>query len=162
LIKIWSIEAKTGYSSKKVVKDADGDVVKIPIYAKRKMKDKNEERVIKGWKNKKALVPWGVLDFVDSNQKKPVLQMMWEQCIRDAELSNCEPILIFRRNTRSSCICMKRSYYHEIGHFYGKYRSSIITLDSNDLDQTIVVMSLKGFFEWAQPVCKFLSHVSEK
>ena len=157
LIKIWSIEVKTGYSSKKKVKDADGDVVKIPVYGKRKTKDKKEERIIIGYKDKVSLAPWDVLDFVDSNQKKPVLQMMWEQCVRDANLTGCHPILIFRRNSRQSCICMKRSYYYYIGHHYGNCIANMVIIGADVLGPDIVIMSLKQFFEWAQPVCKFLS-----
>jgi hypothetical protein len=155
LIKIWSIEAKTGYSSKKVVKDADGDVVKIPIYAKRKIKDKNEERIITGWKSKKAIVPWGVLDFIDGQRKNQVLQLMWDQCTKDAKLSLCEPILIFRRNGRPACICFQRSYYLSLGKYYGKYPSNLVALTIGE--ENLVIILLKGFFEWAQPVCKFLS-----
>lgn len=155
LIKIWSIEVKTGYSGKKKVKDADGDVVRIPIYGKRKTKDKKEERVIIGWKDKTSLAPWDVLDLVDSNQKKPVLQMMWEQCVRDAELSVCQPILIFRRNSRQSCICFRRSYYLGRCAHYGRCHFNFINLVVGE--EILVIMPLKRFFAWAQPVVGFLS-----
>lgn len=153
LIKIWNLELKTGYSGKKKLKDADGDVIKIPVYSTKKGET---DKIIK-WKDKVTLTLWDVLDFVDSTQKKPVLQMMWEQCTRDADLTGRHPILIFRRSKRQSCICMKRSYYYSLGHYYGKCVANMVILDVTELNQTIVVMPLKGFFEWAQPVCKFLS-----
>lgn len=149
LINIWSIEVKTGYSGKKKVTDADGDIVKIPIYGKRKTKNKNEERTIIGWKDKVSLAPWDALDFVDSNQKRPVLQAMWEQCAKDAELSGCEPILIFRRNARQSCICFRRSYYLSRSDFYGKCKSNIVGMVIDE--ENLVIMSLKSFFDWADP-----------
>lgn len=155
LIAIWSIEVKTGYSGKKKIKDADGDIVKIPVYGKRKTKDKKEERTIIGWKDKVSLAPWDILDCVDSNQKKPVLQAMWEQCARDADLSGCQPILIFRRNTRQSCICFRRSYYLGTSAFHGKCNSNIVGISIGE--ENLVVMSLKDFFAWANPAGIILS-----
>jgi hypothetical protein len=154
LIKIWSIEVKTGYSGKKKVKDADGDVIKIPIYAKRKTKNKNEERIIIGYKDKISLSPWGCLDFIDSNQKKPVLQMMWEQCVRDSELTNRNPVLIFRRNVRQPCICFRKHYYLNLSQYYGQYQKNILSVVFEQ--KTICIMALKDFFEWAQPIEAFL------
>lgn len=158
LIKIWSVEVKTGYSAKKKVKDADGDVVKIPIYAPakkgEKKKDKNQREII-GWKDKKELVPWDVLDLVDSNKKETVFEMMWKQCARDAAISYRNPVLIFRRNARQSCICFRKPYYISRTHYYGKCKSNLISVTIDD--RNLVIMSLKQFFDWAQPVCDFLS-----
>lgn len=156
LISIWSIEAKTGYCGKKKVKDADGDIVRIPVYAKQKKEDKGKEKKIIGWKDKTALVPWDAFDFIDSNQKTPVLQKMWEQCIKDAELSGTQPILIFRRNARQPCICIKRSYYNHLKEYFGRI-GNLIVVDAGILDEEIIIMSLAEFFEWARPVCEFLS-----
>lgn len=151
LIKIWNLELKSGYSGKKKLKDADGDVIKIPVYSTKKGE---QDKIVK-WKDKVALVHWDVLDFVDSIQKKPVLQIMWEQCDRDADLTGRYPILIFRRNSRQSCICFRRSYYISRSKYYGGYRSSFITLKMGE--ERLVIMSLKGFFDWAQTACGFLS-----
>ena len=103
------------------------------------------------------LAPWDILDLVDSRQAKPFFISIWEQSMRDAELTGRKPVLIFRRNGRQPCICMKRSYYHSLGNYYGKCTENMVIVDAAELDQTIVIMSLKNFFDWAQPVCKFLS-----
>jgi len=159
LIKIWSIEVKTGYAPKNKVKDADGDVIKIPIYAKVKKGEetkKPEERVIIGWKDKTAVVLWDLLDLIDSRQTNPVLSMMWKQCVRDADESSRIPILIFRRNNRRPCICIRRSYYFSRDKYLGKINpDKIIFLNLNG--DPVILMSLKTFFEWAQPPCGILS-----
>ena len=152
LIKIWNIEAKTGYSGKKKVTDADGDIVKIPIYTpakKGEKKKKDEERTIIGWKDKIALSPWDILDYVDSRQSKTVLEKMWEQCSRDAELTHRRPILIFRRNGRQPCICFKRSYYLLLREASEPCTFSFIQVFA--LSETLYIMSLKNFFDWVAP-----------
>lgn len=163
LIKFWSIEVKTGYSGKKKVKDADGDVVQIPIYAPakkgEKKKDKHQRKII-GWKDKKELVPWDVLDFIDSKQKKPTLQSMWQQCVRDALLTKRYPILIFRRNGRKPCICLTRSYFMSLLANFGKIRATVLKIDLFGTDyphfNRLTIIPLQDFFDWAQPVDRFL------
>ncbi len=151
LIEHWCVECKTGYSGKNKVKDSDGDVVKIPVYAKRKKgESKNAERKIIKWKDKVSLAPWDVLDFIDSRQKRTTLEEMWNQCDRDAELSGKTPILIFRRNRREPCICMTRNYYLKLGGYYGKRRSvkEDRWIPTIYLGDTLVLMPLDAFFEW--------------
>ena len=112
LIKSWSIEIKTGYGIKK----------------------KKEEKT--------EIVRWDVLDFLDSTQKKPVLQKMWNQCKRDADLTNKIPVLIFRRNNRTPCICFTDKYFYVLLDFFGGQCPVYIC------SMNLVILSLTDFFEW--------------
>lgn len=151
LIKIWNIECKTGYAGKKKIKDADGDIIEIPVYSKKKGE---KDKIIK-WKKKVELRPWDVLDIIDSKQKKPFLIQIWEQCKRDADLTNRQPILIFRRNSKTVCICIKEDYYHILCRYFGSFPSHILSIEMND--ESILIVSLNSFFDWANPVIGFLS-----
>ena len=121
LIAAWSIEAKTGYGTKKKIKDKDGEVIS------------------------KETIRWDVLDFLDSKQKEPVLQKMWAQCRRDAELTNREPILIFRRNGRVPCIMFTIGYY---GHLKTYFSGCLPILKLLVEDFGCVIMPLSSFFNW--------------
>ena len=113
LMKKWSIEVKTGYSSKN--------------------KDKK-------------ITNWCVLDAIDSRQKQSVLEKFWEQCERDAELSDREPVLIFRRPMMAPCICITRFYYGILSAFFGNCPPNTIELHTND--NNLIIMKLDNFFEW--------------
>lgn len=88
LISAWSIECKTGYGDKKKIKVGDS--------------------------TKSIDLRWDLLDFLDSTQKEPVIEKFWRQCKKDADLSEREPVLIFRRNRRKSCIAFKASYFNSL------------------------------------------------
>jgi hypothetical protein len=153
LIKIWCVECKTGYASKSKIKDANGDVIQTPIFKPAKKGEKkkaNENREIIGWKNKVSIVPWDILDFIDSRQKNTVLQKMWSQCKRDADLTSRVPILIFRRNNRQACLCFMKHYFYQLSGYFGKPLTTIIHLDIGDYSPTgnLVIMALKDFFSW--------------
>jgi hypothetical protein len=122
LIQAWSIECKSGYGGKKRIKDKDGNTLKSI-----------QQR-------------WDLLDCLDSRQETPVFYTMWNQCKRDAELSNRIPILIFRRNDRIPCIAFQHSYFCELGLFFGDCPSVYLTLKNES--EKITIMPLKYFFKW--------------
>jgi hypothetical protein len=98
-----------------------------------------------GKKTDTGVSRWDCLDFLDSRQKEPVLQKMWEQCRRDAELTNRIPILIFRRNGRSPCIMFRSRYFRDLEKTFGDY------LDMHLIVKTTfycVIMPLQSFLEW--------------
>ncbi len=95
-----------------------------------------------GTKKGDEIVRWDILDFIDSKQKMPVLQSMWDQCTRDAGLTNRVPILIFRRNGRQSCICFDEDYFNKLTEWFGDSCPLCIQI------KELVIMPLKGFFEW--------------
>jgi len=98
-----------------------------------------------GTKTADGIIRWDILDFIDSKQKKPALQSMWEQCVRDAEISNKEPILIFRRNRRVPCIMIRTSYEHRLQEWFSAINHASIYIDIFD---RCTMMSLSDFFEW--------------
>jgi len=102
-----------------------------------------------GSKASDGIIRWDVLDFIDSKQKKPVLQSMWEQCIRDAETTGKEPVLIFRRNRREPCIMMRTSYGYRLQEWFGAINHSSIYIELFD---KCTMMSLSDFFEWVPDI----------
>ena len=122
LVKKWSLEIKTGYGKNKKIKDKEGEVVG------------------------KEMIRWDVLDFLDSRQKEPELQKMWEQCRRDADLTDRNPILIFRRNGRAPCIMFNVSYLFLLVGIFGKYYGDCMELSVSDFE--CVIIPLNNFFEW--------------
>ncbi len=99
-----------------------------------------------GKKTDTGINRWDVLDFLDSRQKEPVLQKMWNQCVRDAELTNRTPVLIFRRNGRTPCIMFTVSYMlTKLQPFYGDFTNHHLIIRTT-LD--CVIMSLQDFFKW--------------
>ncbi len=87
LIKAWNIECKSGGGRK--IKAAD----------------------------KRTFQNWSILDCIDSKQKQPTILKWWEQSCRDAETSNREPILIFRRNSKAPCIVLSTLEFTRIIQF---------------------------------------------
>jgi hypothetical protein len=160
LIDSWCIECKTGYASKKS---------KFGIEYKRNFKkgtkiqqkwfsslgerdkwiDKNGTKIsdmqdLPGIKE--CNIPWDVLDLIDSQQKETQLEKFWKQCTRDAELTNRNPFLIFRRNGKSPCIAYHAHYMNEEHSISGVLKSRIYIHKMN-----ICIVNLQEFlskFKW--------------
>ncbi len=119
--------------------------------------DPEGELLIKNWniecktgyssKTKSGATRWDVLDFIDSKQKEPILEKMWTQCLRDAELTNRQPVLIFRRNNRTPCIMLHLSYMNRLFDFFNNNYSNHIELHCLD-DINCMIMNLSDFFKW--------------
>lgn len=108
-----------------------------------------------GVKSKSGIVRYDVLDLLDSQQDKPVLKKMWDQCVGDAEESGREPILIFRRNGRGSCILMSQKYMRELRKSYGKSVGNSVSFTMPCMFEPywdVVVMNFDRFLGWADPV----------
>jgi hypothetical protein len=121
----WSIELKSGYHQGK---------------SSRKLKDKDGAEV-------KVYSRWDILDLIDSTQKDPIINQFWDQAKRDAELSNRIPVLVFRRNMRTACICFSRSYFGELVDMFG-YPNAIVI----QVSKRICILPLKDFFEWIEDI----------
>ena len=88
---------------------------------------------------------------IDSKSKKHDFRSNLDQCIKDAELSNKEPLLIFRRDRMEACVCMLASRYNHMCGYFGnlKVQTKRLTLwDGKDL---FIIFKLSDFFDWANP-----------
>jgi hypothetical protein len=59
-----------------------------------------------------TITNWSFNDMIDSTQEKNIFWDFWDQCTTDADKSNREPILIFRRNRRKACIAMRSDLFN--------------------------------------------------
>jgi hypothetical protein len=95
-----------------------------------------------GTKTKTGITKWDALDFIDSQQKEPVLKKMWLQCYRDASETGRKPVLIFRRNNRKPCIVFLVEYFQHLVQWFNLPDCSIVQIDG------IIMTSLEDFFIW--------------
>src|SRR5574343_491344 len=93
------------------------------------------------------VVNWCVLDVIDSKQKEPVFIQMWNQCKRDADLSNREPLLIFRRDNMQICISFTRTVYNSFCNYFGFQNYKKIILDTY-FNEDLVIMNFNDWKEW--------------
>jgi hypothetical protein len=117
--------------------------------------DPKGEPLVKAWsieiktgygkKTKAGMTRWDTLDLLDSQQKETVIEKMWNQCCRDAELTNREPVLIFRRNGRRPCIMIQSSYIFKLQDYFGEI---IIKFMVIKLETSCIIMPLFEFFAW--------------
>lgn len=90
-----------------------------------------------------SVTNWSFNDIIDSNQKTNVFFTFWGQCCNDASKSNREPILIFRRNQRKSCITMYSDLFeafqkfqnHEFLSYYIEIKLSSFSITICNLDE---------------------------
>lgn len=117
LIDIWSIECKSGYGR---VKETKLGVTKTN---------------------------WCLLDCIEGDSKNPKFLEFWLQALDDAEASNREPVLIFRRNNKQSCIVFRYSYWNDIVLRYIELLN-IFRFDNiiiNVSGEKLIVISFKDF-----------------
>lgn len=107
-----------------------------------------------GRKDKGEIIRWDLLDYLDSRQKEPKFTSFWKQCLRDATANKKIPILIFRRNLRSLCICISKPTYLELCSFYSPFVGT--KLELSVLDINVVILSLQDFFEWINDIRGFV------
>jgi hypothetical protein len=100
-----------------------------------------------GGKGKKfGTLRWDLLDLLDSKQETPVLRGVWRQCQHDAKESNKTPLLIFRRNQRSTCVMMQRALFDLLTDFYGMPVAQIIQFGYYKIDYCI--LSFEDMIVW--------------
>lgn len=102
-----------------------------------------------GKKGKKQTTLWSILDIVDSKQTTPLFYDFWFQSVHDAEESNREPILIFRRNRRSACIAMHHHIFKcfmNIGIGIPEFDS--ITVNYADIIPTVTICNLHNLIHY--------------
>jgi hypothetical protein len=125
LIKKWSIECKTGYQSKSKLKDGT-----------------------------KKVTNWDILDLLDSKSQEPMFAQMWNQCVIDAEISQREPILIFRRERKLPLITITGAYYLRLINWFNIPDFMKIHFDLSNLYypySKVAIIKLDDFLKWVNP-----------
>ena len=89
---------------------------------------------------------WGVLDFVDSRQYITKLESFFQQCCEDAHKANKEPILIFRRKGKKTCICLAKEYINHLEAFNGKLEKIHVEVHSQWMP--VVIIGFDDFLNW--------------
>lgn len=121
LIDIWSIETKTGYGK---VRETKKGITKTN---------------------------WCMLDCIEGDSENPIFLDFWLQTLEDAEASNREPILIFRRPSKQPCIVIRYGYFFDI---LRPLHNTIFkewdydSLSINISKEALLIMSFKNFIDW--------------
>lgn len=99
-----------------------------------------------GTKNRKSTTLWAIMDLIDSKQQNPLFHDFWYQAVNDAEMSEREPLLIFRRNRRLPCIAMK---YHIFNAFtnHSPIEFDTIRVQFDSESSPIVTCNIRYFFD---------------
>ena len=121
---IFSIECKTGYVKKSKNKD----------------------------KTQVTLTHWSLLDLIDSQQLMTKFHEFWNQCLNDSIESKREPMLIFRRNRRNSCIAMHLDLFVAFIKRFGDPDFTFITVNGEFCYLPVTIMNLRTFFDWTEQI----------
>jgi len=121
---IFSIECKTGYAKKTKSKKKKSTTVTM----------------------------WSLLDLIDSQQIMTQFHEFWNQCLNDAIESKREPMLIFRRNRRSSCIAMHIDIFIGFIKRFGDPTFNFITVNGEFCYLPVTIMNLRQFFDWTEAI----------
>ena len=124
LVDVFSIELKSGYS-----KGKKGKTVKN--------------------------VPWDLLDLIDYRKGSEALEkkqifVFWQQTVKDAEISNRKPLLIFKRDFHLPVVCITSNCMGKLESFQGKYKGRLLCFE-NDNEELLVFVRVESFFEWLNP-----------
>lgn len=91
---------------------------------------------------------WSIMDCIDSTQQKPQFIMFWEQAVRDADLSEREPMLIFRRNNKRTCIAVYEDIFLACVRRFEVFEKNAIRINT-PYYAPIWICNLNDFFEWS-------------
>ena len=95
-----------------------------------------------------------VLSIVDAKPtSRGILLRFWIKLSELAYEVNKQPMLIFHRDRRCSCVCCRPALISLLRDHSGAYRGSGIKVKSEMPDKHwFIIMSLEGFLDWANPV----------
>ena len=134
LMKVFSIELKTGYSvgkKGKTVKNVPWDLLDLIDYRK------------------------GSEDL----EKKQIIKF-WRQTVTDAEISERIPLLIFKRDFHVPVVCIQSSLMDTLENYQGAYKKGCLEFypEFEDFEKFVseeknllVFCRAKSFFEWLNP-----------
>ena len=137
LLKIFSIELKTGYSGGKKrtnVKQVPWDLLDLIDY-RTGSEDVEKKQIIK----------------------------FWRQCTRDAEVDNKIPLLIFKRDFHKPIVCIHNNTMNSLEDYQGQYEKRFVIfcpdnytkeqkkLGDKNKDDWLLFFRADDFFEWLDP-----------
>lgn len=93
-------------------------------------------------------IHWCVLDIIDGKENQPMLVKFWKQTADGA--GDKEPVLIFRRNQKQTCIVISHMYYMDLVSHFGSMIHGSVRVDLSDyhFDYVVVIMKLDHFLDW--------------
>jgi len=174
LIDAWCIECKTGYAKTQKLKFGVEFTKEYKTKSKQETKWFTSGKAKNKWMeenlgkvsniidlctSKEREIPWDVLDIIDGKEINCTFEKFWNQCSRDAELTNREPVLIFRRNQKSICICFKQEYFGKMLDYFGYPTFSLIQIKAKE---KLVIFPLKDFFIWICNLKSFIEKVNNE
>lgn len=95
-------------------------------------------------------VRWDLLDLFDGRKETPVLEAMWTQCVRDAEVTSRRPWLIFRRNKRKICMLLFKQDFQRFKDLCGIYHKPMIEFNPGEYSGSdkIILVNFDDFKEF--------------
>lgn len=100
---------------------------------------------------------WGPLDILDSDQKETTLETFWNQAVTNANKSNREPILCFRRNNRAMCITIDKTLYKKIVDWFYHPDEHMLKVYFKE-SYSLVIFNFKYFLKWInlKELCEYI------
>lgn len=100
-------------------------------------------------KRTKSYQLWAILDVLDSQQGTPLFYQFWSEAMLDAEASEREPMLIFRRLRRNPCIAMHEDIFNIFKKCSCYAPIDNITVTINE-GHPVTVSNMRHFFYWTR------------
>lgn len=88
---------------------------------------------------------------IDSSSKTHDFRANLNQAMRDAKLAGKEPLLIFKRDRMSTCVCMLKERFNHMVDYFGNLAFDIRYLELYDGDDNFIIFKIEDFFNWANP-----------
>ena len=87
---------------------------------------------------------WGPLDILDNREDVTKFEEFWLQALNDAD--GKEPLLIFRRNNRATCITFNFWIFKECHEWFGIPKGDYLNIVFKDYD--LVILNFEYFLKW--------------
>jgi len=100
----------------------------------------------------RAILPWDTLDLIDGKEGgRKMLLLFWDQCWRDAKLTNRIPLLIFKRHHHDLGLCI--TFRTHIGWIrISNDDFSVPNIRINGCtSEDIILFRLSSYLEWLKP-----------
>lgn len=113
---------------------------------------------------KRGYKQWSPLDSLDKKPKmKPqVLEQFWKQVVDDCEKAGGrEPIMIFRRDQRDTCIIITQNLLNHALDYCGKSPDNRLVIRLDTIGDGLFCFRLEDFLNWCSPQF-FMRYATER